>query len=81
MMPQERPCMVSYCFHSSIIPKECGSGNEATIKINQDGDDAASHPTRRRIKDGDDAASRPTRRRIELAVMLQAVLPDDDSSR
>jgi hypothetical protein len=25
-MPQERPCMVSYCFRSSIIPQECGSG-------------------------------------------------------
>ena len=76
MMLQERPCMVSYCFHSSIIPQECGSGNDATIKINQDGDDAASCPTddesrRRQCRKssyqtsnrvGSDAASRPTRR-------------------
>ncbi len=26
-----RPCMVSYCFHSSIIPQEYGSGKDATI--------------------------------------------------
>jgi hypothetical protein len=38
--------LVSYCFLSSIIPQKCGSGNNATIKINQDGDDAASRPTR-----------------------------------
>jgi hypothetical protein len=42
--------LVSYCFLSSIIPQECGSGNYATIKINQDGDDAASRPMRRRFK-------------------------------
>jgi hypothetical protein len=65
MMPQERPCMVSYCFHSSIIPQECGSGT-ATVKINQDGDDAASHPTRRRFK---------------MAAMPQVVLPDNEWSR
>jgi hypothetical protein len=33
VMPQEKPCMVSYCFHSSIIPQECGSAIDATIKI------------------------------------------------
>jgi hypothetical protein len=42
--------LVSYCFHSSIIPKECGSGNDATIKINQDGGDTASRPMRRWIE-------------------------------
>jgi hypothetical protein len=31
------------------------------------------------IQDGDDAASCPTRRRIELSVMPQVVLQDDDS--
>jgi hypothetical protein len=65
MMPQERPCMVSYCFHSSIIPQECGSGIDATIKITQV---------------GSDAASRPMRQRIELAVMPQvklAVMPQE----
>jgi hypothetical protein len=63
MMPQ----LVPYCFHSSIIPQECGSGNnDATIKINQDGDDAPSCPIRRRIK---------------TATMPQVVLPDDESSR
>jgi hypothetical protein len=61
MMPQERLCMVSYCFHSSIIPQECGSGNDATLRINQD---------------GDDVASRPTRRRFKMATMPQVVLPD-----
>jgi hypothetical protein len=59
--------LVSYCFLlSSIIPQECGSGNDATIKINQD---------------GDDAASRPTIRRFKTATIPQVVLPDDESSR
>jgi hypothetical protein len=65
-MPQERPCMVSYCFHSSIIPQECASGNDATIKINQD---------------GNDAANRPRRRRFKMATMPQVVLPDGELSR
>jgi hypothetical protein len=38
--------LVSYFFLSSIIPQDCGSGNDATIKINQHGDDAVSRPTR-----------------------------------
>jgi hypothetical protein len=58
--------LVSYCFHSSIIPQEYESGNDATIKINQD---------------GDDAASRPTRRRIKMATMPQVVLLDNELSR
>jgi hypothetical protein len=32
-------------------------------------------------QDGDDAASHPTRQRIKTATMPQVVLPDDESSR
>jgi hypothetical protein len=35
--------MVSYCFHISVIPQECGSGIEATIKIKDDMEVATAH--------------------------------------
>jgi hypothetical protein len=91
MMPQPRQV---WSPTASIIPQECGSSNDTTIKIKtamtpqvvllDDGSrrrrcHKSSYETTTQV--GSDAASRPTRSRIELAVMPQVVLQDDDSSR